>query len=381
MKFLEKDGHKVFPTIEYSRGSVRIIDQSRLPVEENIIDINSAELMARCIRTMKIRGAPAIGIAAAYGILLALENFLKQQSDSSPSYFFDQNEEMKPIKNSSIEIEDMRKATMRAADILEQTRPTAVNLFWAIRRMRSVIGDESISRPLSMARRLFGEAVDIYHQELDQEFAIGENGATLIEDGMNVLTHCNAGGLATAGYGTALGVLYRAEELGKFFSVFADETRPLLQGARLTAWEMSKRDIPVTLLCESATPSLFMADRVDAVIVGADRIAANGDVVNKVGTLGLAVMCEKYGKPFYVAAPRSTIDFSLDQGDQIPIEVRPDEEVTVYNGKRTAPPSVGVYNPAFDCTPAELVTAIITESCVIANPSLADIKSILEENS
>jgi methylthioribose-1-phosphate isomerase len=330
---------------------------------------------------MKIRGAPAIGIAAAYGIVLALENFLEQEIDSPYRYFFDQNEEVKQFKNSSVKIGDMRKVTLEASHVLEQTRPTAVNLFWAIGRMRSVIGDESITQPLSMARRLFKEAVDIYYQELDQEFAIGEYGATLIENGMNILTHCNAGGLATAGYGTALGVLYRAQEMGKKFSVFADETRPLLQGARLTAWEMSQRDIPVTVLCESAHPSLFAADMVDAVIVGADRIAANGDVVNKVGTLGLAVMCEKYGKPFYVAAPSSTIDFSIERGDQIPIEIRPDEEVTFYNGKRTAPPSAGVYNPAFDCTPAELINAIITESCVITNPSRNDIKSMLEGNS
>ncbi len=379
MEFLEKNGRRVLPTVQYAGGVIRIIDQSLLPQQEVIISVEDVAEMAECIVNMKIRGAPAIGIAAAFGILLSVENCLRMEMGPPEGGFFDQNREMRPFPGGQADPDRMREEAMKASRILEKTRPTAVNLFWAIRRMRAVISDQSISDPLDLAGRLSGEAFNIYNRELEREFRIGDHGAPLIEDGMSVMTHCNAGGLATAGYGTALGVLNRAREKGRKFSVFAGETRPLLQGARLTAWELIGRDIEVTLLCDNAAPSLFRSGEVDAVIVGADRIAANGDVVNKVGTLGLAVLCHRYGKPFYVAAPRSTFDLSLDSGEVIPIEIRLGEEVTVYQGNRTAPRAVEVYNPAFDCTAAELVTAIITEEGVIRDPAGTDIKSFLGE--
>jgi methylthioribose-1-phosphate isomerase len=255
-----------------------------------------------------------------------------------------------------------------AKEILAATRPTAVNLSWALERIaRAAAGAPSDSSEICAA--VAREAFAIHAEELEVEYAIGRNGAPFIRDGMNILTHCNAGGLATAGYGTALGVLYTAWEAGKRFHVYVDETRPLLQGARLTAWELGKRGIPHTILCEGAAASLFAAGSVDAVVVGADRIAMNGDTANKIGTLGLAVLCEKFARALYVAAPWSTFDLRAASGRDIPIEERSPAEVLSFRGVRTAPEGAAAYNPAFDITPASLIAAIITDRGVIEAPN------------
>ena len=271
------------------------------------------------------------------------------------------------MPDAGVTVEEIRRGLGEARTVLAGTRPTAVNLFWALERIGAAV-DAAVDDPRALARRVAEEAFALHDEELEIEFTIGRHGAPLIEDGMRILTHCNAGGLATAGYGTALGVLYRAHEEGKRFTVYADETRPLLQGARLTAWELQKRGIETVLLCDGAAASLFAAGRVDAAIVGADRIAANGDTANKIGTLGVALLCERFGRPFYVAAPWSTFDRGTRAGGEIPREERGAREVTAFRGRDTAPPGTPVYNPAFDVTPAGLVTAIITERGVIERP-------------
>jgi len=263
---------------------------------------------------------------------------------------------------------------LEAADLLAGTRPTAVNLFWAIERMRKAIARSSGDIML-LAENVSSEAFAIHDSELEKDRLIGENGAGLLRDGSAVLTHCNAGGLATAGYGTALAVIKTAHERGKRIKVYADETRPLLQGSRLTAWEMVRAGIDVTVLCDSAAASLFASGGVDAVITGADRIALNGDSANKIGTLGLAVLCARYRVPMYIAAPWSTFDLGIRSGPDIPIEMRDEAEVKTFAGVATAPAEAGAYNPAFDVTPADLVTAIITETCVIEAPDIEKIRS------
>lgn len=367
----------IVPTIDFIEGNVEIIDQTLLPGEEKILKLERLDQLAEAIRSLRVRGAPAIGIAAAYGVLLEIENALKDEGVDPAPYYFDRREGAHALTLGDVDIGAVRKRFDAAREVIAQTRPTAANLFWALDRMASLLegaGDDAGA----LCRRLAGEAFRIHEEELEIEIAIGENGSRFIEDGMNVLTHCNAGGLAAAGYGTALGVIYRAYEEGKRFHVYAGETRPLLQGARLTAWELEKRGIEATLLCDSAAASLFSAGSIDAVIVGADRIAANGDTANKIGTLGLALLCDSFGKPFYVAAPWSTFDITVESGGDIPIEERAAEEVTCFAGSRTAPEEIDVYNPAFDVTPARLITAIITENGVIERPDREGIRRAAE---
>ncbi len=365
----------ILPTVEYRRGAVEIIDQTLLPHEERIVRLAGLDETAEAIRSLRVRGAPAIGIAAAYGVLVALESYLAERLKMPGGYFFDRLEGAPLLDAAGIDAGDVRLLLASARETLAATRPTAVNLSWALERMARA-AEGAGSDPAALCAAVAREAFAIHAEELEIEYAIGRNGAGFIKDGMNVLTHCNAGGLATAGYGTALGVLYAAWERGKRFHVYVDETRPLLQGARLTAWELAKREIPHTLLCEGAAASLFAAGKVDAVIVGADRIAANGDVANKIGTLGLAVLCEKFGRPLYVAAPWSTFDLGMPSGLGIPIEERSCEEVSSFCGLPTAPEGTRAYNPAFDVTPASMIAAIITERGAVEDPDGRKIAAI-----
>jgi methylthioribose-1-phosphate isomerase len=361
----------IIPTIDFVEGRVRIIDQTLLPEREEIVDVTSLEAMAEAIRKLKIRGAPAIGIAGAYGILLAIEGYLGGRGRGAS--YFDREKGFTGGDVPDADVAGLKKVIADAAEILLKTRPTAVNLPWAIERVKGAADGSDVREVCgSVADAAFG----IHAEELEIEEAIGDRGAAFVEDGMKILTHCNAGGLATAGFGTALAVLYRAFEAGRRFRVYADETRPLLQGSRLTAWELMKRGIDVTVICDSAAASLFAAGEVDMVVVGADRIAANGDVANKVGTLGLAILCEKYERPFYVAAPWSSFDTEIATGAAIPIEERSPEEVTSFAGVTISPPGARAYNPAFDVTPAGLITAIITESGVIENPDAVRIEAL-----
>ena len=368
----------IVPTIDYRKGAVEIIDQVLLPREERIVRLASVGELASAIRALRVRGAPAIGIAAAYGMLLEIEGYVKERVRSAPAYVFDRVEGVRPFEAAGLEATEIVKRLDAARETLGATRPTAVNLFWALDRM-SAAARGGAQDPAALCGSLAREAFSIHAEELEIEFAIGRNGVRFIRDGMNVLTHCNAGGLAAAGYGTALGVLYAAWEEGKRFHVFADETRPLLQGARLTAWELRRRGIPHTVLCEGAAASLFAAGRVDVVVVGADRIAANGDTANKVGTLGLAVLCGKFERPFYVAAPWSTFDLRIPSGAGIPIEERPCEEVSSFCGVQTAPEGTRVYNPGFDVTPAGLITAIISDRGAVENPDGSKIAALAAE--
>jgi methylthioribose-1-phosphate isomerase len=300
--------------------------------------------VAESIRRLEVRGAPAIGVAAAMGVALAAR------------------------EHAALPPDEFRAGVESAAELLRSTRPTAVNLGWALERMLGVLRDASLDDPVAAIDALAREAVEIYEEDRGLSRRIGEHGAALIEDGDGVLTHCNAGGLATAELGTALAVVFTAVEQGKRIRVYADETRPLLQGARLTTWELMQRGIDVTLLCDSAAASAMRAGWVTKVVVGADRIARNGDVANKIGTFPVALAAREFGVPFYVAAPFSTLDSTLPSGEQIPIEERAAEEVTVIQGTRIAPEGVKVYNPAFDVTPASLVGAIITDEGVFEAP-------------
>jgi methylthioribose-1-phosphate isomerase len=331
-------------TIEWTDGSVRLIDQTRLPGELVYKETRDYREIAESIRRLEVRGAPAIGVAAAMGVALAA------------------------LESEAGDLEGLRDDVDEAAGILESTRPTAVNLIWAIDRMRELARDASVSGKEELVRRLVHEAQRICEEDRALSRRIGEYGSSLIDDGDGILTHCNAGGLATAEHGTALAVIFAASEQGKRIRVFADETRPLLQGARLTTWELMQREIDVTLLCDSAAASAMDRGWVDKVVVGADRIARNGDVANKIGTYPLALAAREHGVPFYVAAPFSTLDAELPDGSGIPIEERDPAEVTEIRGVRVAPEGVKVYNPAFDVTPAELVTAIITDAGVFRAP-------------
>lgn len=363
---------KIFPTVDYRRGHVRILDQTCLPLEERMLELHEPEEVAEAIHGLRVRGAPAIGIAASYGMLLAIERILKRGGAAHPDYLFDRMESIREIPTPPATADAIRKELGEIRALFAATRPTAVNLFWALERIDAAIegaGDDPARLGISVAE----EAFAIHREELDVELAIGMHGSALIRDGMSILTHCNAGGLAAAGYGTALGVLYRAYEEGKRFTVYADETRPLLQGARITTWELQRRGIETVLLCDNAAASLFAAGRIDAAIVGADRIAANGDTANKIGTLGVAILCGRFGKPFYVAAPWSTFDTRLASGSGIPIEERGGAEVTAFWGRETAPRGTAVYNPAFDVTPAALVTAIVTERGIMERPDEREI--------
>lgn len=322
-------------------GHLVLIDQTLLPGETKELACHDLETVFEAIRSLRVRGAPAIGISAAYGVCVGLQAHLQKQG----AEFF--------------------SAANEVIEYLSTSRPTAVNLFWALERMRCKVSEVSNQAPRAILAHLLAEAKAIHEEDRVMCHAIGRFGAELIPSGSGVLTHCNAGGLATAEYGTALSVFFTAQDQGKQLHVFVDETRPLLQGARLTAWELTQRNIPATLICDNMAGQVMREGRIQAVVVGADRIAANGDTANKIGTYSVAVLAHAHGIPFYVAAPTNTFDLTLDSGAGIPIEQRKPEEITHGFGRQTAPTGVNVYNPAFDVTPARYIKAIITERGVI----------------
>ena len=336
--------------IRWLDGRLRILDQSRLPREEVFLDLDNYRDVVKAIKEMKVRGAPAIGVSAAYGIALGAANI---QTRNKGEFLAQLNQ---------------------VVEAFAASRPTAVNLFRAITRMKEAARGDSITE---IKRSLVNEARRIHKEELSATRKLSRLGAELIRDGFRILTHCNAGPLATAGYGTALGIIKAAKEQGKKVSVFVTETRPLLQGARLTTWELMQEGIPVTLITDSMAGHFMRLGRIDCVIVGADRIAANGDVANKVGTYPLAVLAKETRMPFYVAAPTSTIDRSLSSGDKIPIEERSPEEVTHIQGRPIAPEGTRAANPAFDITPHRYITAIITEKGIIGKPYAQKIREIV----
>ena len=336
-------------TIEWLDGKLRILDQSRLPREQIFADLDNYHDVVLAIKEMKVRGAPAIGIVAAYGIALGAAGIKTTNKDD---FLAQLNQIMQAFATS---------------------RPTAVNLFQAISKMKKAAEGDSVTE---VRKSLINEARRIHQEEISATEKLSRLGARLIRDGFTVLTHCNAGSLATAGYGTALGVIKAAREQGKKMSVFATETRPLLQGARLTTWELMQEGIPVTLITDSMAGYFMKRGEIDCVIVGADRIAANGYTANKIGTYALAVLANAHGIPFYVAAPTSTIDLSLTSGYQIPIEERSPEEVTHIQGVAIAPVGVKAANPAFDVTPPSHVTAIITEKGIIRAPYTEGLKEV-----
>jgi methylthioribose-1-phosphate isomerase len=336
----------MIPTLAWTPEGVRFIDQTKLPLEESYVLATNYEKVAEVIVTMVVRGAPAIGVSAAYGIALGALH----TTALTPHLFAPEFEHI--------------------CARLASTRPTAVNLFWAIDHMKRLFA-ELLAEDATLAKvqeRILAEAHKMYEDDIAACRALGAFGGALLPDEAGVLTHCNAGALATCGYGTALGVIRSAVEHGKRIHVYADETRPFLQGARLTAWELMADNIPTTVICDNTAASLMRSGRIQAVVVGADRIAANGDTANKIGTYNVAILAKEHGIPFYVAAPWSTIDMATPTGDSIPIEERPAVEVTHHGGKQLTPNGVGICNPAFDVTPAKYVTAIVTERGVLRTP-------------
>lgn len=332
--------------------SVHLLDQTRLPVEEEWLELTTPDEMAEAIRELRVRGAPAIGIAAAFGVVLALRG---------------------------AENRDAYRRVVRAADLLEGTRPTAVNLFYALRRMRKAAASCRDAGAAGMRARLLEEARALYDEDLKAGRALGEHGLTVLPESASILTHCHTGGVATSGYGTALAPLLLSRERGRRLTAYVDETRPLLQGSRITAWELQKSGVPATLISDSMAGHVMRDGRIDAVMVGADRIAANGDVANKIGTYSLAVLARAHEIPFYVSAPLSTVDPDTRTGADIQIEERDASEITHGFGRQTAPDGISVYNPAFDITPAEFVTAIITEHGVVRPPYKETLRLLLEE--
>ncbi len=332
----------MIPPLYWNEKDFRIdlLDQTRLPGEEVWLRVEDVDTLAEAIRNLRVRGAPAIGIAAAYGVVLALRT-----PTSTPA-----------------------EAASAAADILASTRPTAVNLFWALQRMRQVIRSAPDRGQESLKVLLLDEARAIEQEDREAGLALGAYGLSLLKNGMTVLTHCHTGGVATSGYGTALAPLILGRERGYELKAFVDETRPLLQGSRITAWELNRLGVPATLITDSMAGYVMHERKVDAVIVGADRIAANGDTANKIGTYGLAVLARAHDLPFYVFAPWSTLDFGTPSGEHIRIELREAKEVTHGFGRQTAPEGISVYNPAFDVTPAALITAIVTERGIVYPP-------------
>jgi methylthioribose-1-phosphate isomerase len=351
-------------TLEWRDGALELLDQRRLPDVVQTVRCRDAESTARAIREMVVRGAPAIGVAAAYGVAAQALRLAEaaHTADHTPG----------------TRLED-------GFAMLAASRPTAVNLFWALDRMQSawhrLAGIHGADARARIAQGLVAEASAIHREDIEANLAMGRHGAELLADGARVLTHCNAGALATAGHGTALGVIRSAVAAGKRISVIADETRPVLQGARLTAWEMVQENIPVTLIADGMAGHLMARGDVDAVIVGADRVAANADVANKIGTYMVAVLAERHGIPFYVACPVSTIDMTMNDGDAIPIEERADSEVLGFREMRWASTGVQVRNPAFDITPASLISALITEHGVMRRPDAAQLDRLLRSNS
>lgn len=324
-------------TIKWEDDKLKIIDQTRLPNEFVYLECTTAEDVANAIKILQVRGAPAIGIAAAYGVVLGADK-----------------------------VDETIK-------LLASTRPTAVNLFWALQRMEKCAKNYKGAK---LREALLKEAILIHKDDKEKCRKMGEYGASLIKDGDTILTHCNAGALATGGMGTALSPIYIAKEQGKRVKVFADETRPLLQGARLTTWELKQAGIDVTLICDNMAAVVMKEGKIDLVIVGSDRIVKNGDVANKIGTYGVAVLAKEHNIPFYVVAPTSTVDLSLEDGSQIPIEERGSYEITHGFGKRIAPEGINVYSPAFDVTPNRLITAIITENGIAYQPFIKTLKDI-----
>ena len=341
-------------TLEWTDEGVVMIDQRILPTEEVYPIFKTYHDVAFAIKDMVVRGAPAIGVAAAMGVALGARDI----PSNDPTEF--------------------ERQLQQICAVLAATRPTAVNLFWAIERMQALYGKlKNDGLSLSEIRLcLIAEAKLMHSEDIAANQAIGKHGAEFIADGATVLTHCNAGALATAGYGTALGVIRAAVEAGKKVAVYADETRPFLQGARLTAWELHKDNIPVTLITDSMAGHFMKAGKIDCIVVGADRIAANGDVANKIGTYSVAVLAKENNLPFYVAAPLSTLDLSLKTGDEIPIEERPQLEVTHVKGSQLAPEGINIANPAFDVTPNRYVTAIITERGVARMPFVESLRAL-----
>ncbi|MFY9907648.1 MAG: S-methyl-5-thioribose-1-phosphate isomerase [Terriglobales bacterium] len=331
-------------TLEWTSRGVVFIDQTKLPTEEIYVTCTTHQQVADAIRNMIVRGAPAIGVAAAMGIALGVKN--------------------SKAENAAV----LKKELDQICETIRQTRPTAVNLFWAIRRMQEKF-ETLRSRPIAQIKQaLIEEAQRMHAEDIAANQAMGRHGATLMPSSGGVLTHCNAGALATAGYGTALGVIRAAVEAGKKIHVYADETRPFLQGSRLTAWELMKDGIPTTVISDNMAGVMMQQGKIGAIVVGADRIAANGDVANKVGTYTVAVLAKEHGIPFYVAAPISTVDLDTPEGSKIPIEQRSAREVTHIGGRQMTPDGVGIENPAFDVTPAKYVTAIITERGIARAP-------------
>ena len=340
-------------TLEWTSSGVRFIDQTKLPTEETYVTCTTHQQVADVIRNMVVRGAPAIGVAAAMGVALGVQN---SRAADVPALESDLNS---------------------VAEIIASTRPTAVNLFWGIRRMRDKF-DSLRSRPIpEIKSALVEEAQRIHAEDIAANQAMGRHGATLMPDRGGVLTHCNAGALATAGYGTALGVIRAAVEQGKKIHVYADETRPFLQGSRLTAWELMKDGIPTTVISDNMAGAMMKQGKIGAIVVGADRIAANGDVANKIGTYTVAVLAKEHGIPFYVAAPFSTIDLATPDGSKIPIEQRNPKEVTHIAGRQMVPDGVSIENPAFDVTPARYVGAIITERGIARAPYETSLRDLI----
>ncbi|HVF90405.1 MAG TPA: S-methyl-5-thioribose-1-phosphate isomerase [Blastocatellia bacterium] len=344
-------------TIEWTDEGVVMIDQRRLPAEELYPVFKTHEEVARAIEDMVVRGAPAIGVAAAMGVAIGLKN------------------------SEATSAEDVRADFENICDRIARTRPTAVNLFWGVERMRWTFNQALLEKaPVEeIKRRLIEEARAVHREDIESNQRMGRFGAELIPDSATVLTHCNAGALATAGFGTALGVIRAAVEAGKRVQVFADETRPFLQGSRLTAWELARDRIPVTLITDGMSGHFMKAGKVDCVVVGADRIAANGDVANKIGTYMVAIAAHENNIPFYVAAPLSTVDLLMNSGEEIPIENRADAEVTHFHGSQVAPDGISVANPAFDVTPHRYVSAIITDVGVAREPYDTSLKALFEK--
>ena len=344
-------------TLEWTDSGVRFIDQTKLPTEETYVNCTTAEQVADVIRNMVVRGAPAIGVSAAMGIALGIKNSKAENGA------------------------DLKKDFDRVADLIGKTRPTAVNLFWAIQRMSDKF-EHVRMRPIPQIQEvLIEEAKRMHAEDIAANQAMGRHGATLMPSSGGVLTHCNAGALATAGYGTALGVIRAAVEQGKKIHVYADETRPFLQGSRLTAWELMKDGIPTTVISDNMAGAMMKKGKIGAIVVGADRIAANGDVANKIGTYTVAVLAREHEIPFYVAAPFSTIDLATPDGSRIPIEERNGKEVTHIAGKQMVPDGVSVENPAFDVTPAKYVAAIITERGIARAPYEDSLQKLKETSS
>lgn len=343
--------------IDYSNGVLSLIDQRILPNEFKLFPCNDYKEVEFAIKDMVVRGAPAIGAAAAYGALLASNEFINKSSD----------------------ISEYKKQMHEALTVLNDSRPTAVNLMWAIEQMRNIVDDESLNSMDAIHKSIEEKALKIHEDDIRINKTMAKFGNEIIPQGATILTHCNTGALATAGYGTALGVIREAHYTGKDIFVYADETRPRLQGGRLTAWELVQEKIPAKLIADNTAASLIRDSKIDVILVGADRIAINGDTANKIGTFMLSVIAKRYDVPFYIVAPTSTIDFDIKTGEEIEIEERSADEVTHVNNVRVAPEGIDVYNPAFDVTPNEFITGIITEKGIVKPPFAENILKLKED--